>query len=183
MSDVDELLRRSTVQLIRGCSNLPMVLQLSLPRFLYSFEFPDGGFDTHSAVRFYDPSEPKFASKVFSHQETEVVVGHGSFVLADAGWHCSFCFRYLDDFVHKMEAYSHSERARGAHKTHEHIQNAICNGRDLYGRFPDDAFTFKELIARSGAIAARQSSFDLPEYLMRNPERSVSQFCNSCEFE
>lgn len=31
-------------------------------------------------------------------------------VLADAGWHCSFCFRYIGEFQMKMLGYSHADR-------------------------------------------------------------------------
>lgn len=60
-------------------------------------------------------------------------------VLADAGWHCSFCFRTLAEFKLKMQGYSHSDRLGG--KTElldpQRIQKVICKGADIFGMLPE----------------------------------------------
>jgi hypothetical protein len=110
ISDIDELIRPSTLQLVRGCDHLPPVLHLQLPRFLYSFEFFDGEFDYHSAIRTYsEAAPPKQLASLFAHSFAGTGTA-GPIVLADAGWHCSFCFRYLDEFVDKVSASTFSLR-------------------------------------------------------------------------
>ncbi|KAI0523104.1 hypothetical protein KFK09_005494 [Dendrobium nobile] len=53
-------------------------------------------------------------------------------LLADSGWHCSFCFRRISEFVFKMKAYSHVDRVRFSYYLKpSRIQDVICRGADL----------------------------------------------------
>jgi beta-1,4-mannosyl-glycoprotein beta-1,4-N-acetylglucosaminyltransferase len=182
ISDIDEMIRPSTLQLVRGCDRLPPVLHLQLPRYMYSFEFFDGDFDYHSAIRTYSESAaPKQLSSLFAHSFAGTGP-EGPVVLADAGWHCSFCFRYLDEFVDKMESYSHYSRVRPAHKDLRHIQQCICGGNDLFGLLPE-AYSFRELIARWGPLERQHTVLNLPDYLIRHPLRFRFLLPGNCERE
>jgi hypothetical protein len=82
-------------------------------------------------------TEHTFVWTIQPKESFEVYLGHsrvGDTLLEDSGWHCSFCFRYIEDFVNKMEAYSHADRAKKEYKNPQEIQRRICTGEDLFGR-------------------------------------------------
>ena len=62
--------------------------------------------------------------------------------LSDAGWHCSFCFRSLQEYETKMRGYSHSDRLGGSDAEAQlldahRIQTVICEGSDIFGMLPE----------------------------------------------
>lgn len=60
-------------------------------------------------------------------------------MLADAGWHCSYCFPSISDYILKMKGYSHSDRLGGRAELlkPEHIQDTICKGKDIFEMLPE----------------------------------------------
>jgi len=172
ISDVDEIPRRGVAALLKRCAGYPAVLHLQLRRFAYSFAWPDGGaHDTHSAARTYVAGDSRLSSRLFVHGHTEATPGGGIRLLADAGWHCSFCFRYLEDFQSKMAAYAHAERAGAADSVYRsagHIQEAICAGRDLFDMLPE-AYTFGELWARMRRRRPLPQLRDAPALVLAQP--------------
>ena len=85
-----------------------------------------------ASVKTYNPSDDWY----YSHQR------HSDTILEDAGWHCSFCFRYLADFRTKMLGFSHFDRVTrpGQQLLDDEIQRKICDGRDLFDMFPVSVF-------------------------------------------
>lgn len=63
----------------------------------------------------------------------------GDIVLADAGWHCSYCFRTIAEYVIKMKGFSHSDRIGGRMDLLDpnRIQTTICRGKDIFGMLPE----------------------------------------------
>ncbi|GAB2280522.1 hypothetical protein Dimus_015148 [Dionaea muscipula] len=101
MSDVDEIPSRHTINLLRWCDDIPQVLHLQLKNYLYSFEFFVDNNSWRASVHRYQTGKTRYAH----YRQTDDL-------LADAGWHCSFCFRRISEFVFKMKAYSHNDRVR-----------------------------------------------------------------------
>ncbi|XP_031106990.1 beta-1,4-mannosyl-glycoprotein 4-beta-N-acetylglucosaminyltransferase [Ipomoea triloba] len=158
MSDTDEIPSHHTIKLLQWCDGVPPVLHLELRHYLYSFEFPVDYSSWRATVHIYSP----WTQYRHSRQTDRI--------LSDAGWHCSFCFRYLKDFVFKMTAYSHADRVR--HREfldHTRIQNLICQGADLFDMLPEE-YTFKELIKKMGSVPPSASAVHLPAYLIENAE-------------
>lgn len=60
-------------------------------------------------------------------------------MLADAGWHCSFCFRTIPEYALKMKGYSHADRIAGRINLLDpkRIQQTICTGKDIFGMLPE----------------------------------------------
>ncbi|KAL6587450.1 hypothetical protein OROMI_000428 [Orobanche minor] len=159
MSDVDEIPSRHTINLLRWCDDIPPVLHLELRNYLYSFEFENGRTSWRASVHRYQRGETKYAH----YRQTDLL-------LADSGWHCSFCFRYISDFIFKMKAYSHTDRVRFAHfLSPKRIQDKICKGADLYDMLPEE-YTFRDIIARMGNIPRSFSAIHLPSYLLENAD-------------
>lgn len=159
MSDTDEIPSLHTVKLLQWCDGIPPVLHLELRQYLYSFEFPIDYSSWRATAQIYGPQTRYRHSRV------------ADLILSDAGWHCSFCFRHLREFVFKMMGYSHADRVK--HKEfldYTRIQKLICDGDDLYDMLPEE-FSFQELIKKMGSIPKSASAVHLPAYLLENAER------------
>ncbi|KAI8599391.1 N-acetylglucosaminyltransferase-like protein [Dissophora ornata] len=159
-SDVDEIISREAIELLKSCEGIPQSIHLHLKNYLYSYEFPvaDGGM--------WRPSLHRWPPGKISYDH-----GQSSNILFyDAGWHCSFCFRTIKDFQFKMKAYSHADRIRYNYlMDRTWIQEAICEGKDLFGMFPE-AYSFRELFGRLGAIPKSYSAVGLPKWVLENRE-------------
>ncbi|XP_057767074.1 uncharacterized protein LOC130987537 [Salvia miltiorrhiza] len=159
MSDVDEIPSQHTINLLRWCDDIPPVLHLQLKNYLYSFEFLYDLRSWRASVHRYQRGKTRYAH----YRQTD-------YLLADSGWHCSFCFRYVSDFIFKMKAYSHTDRVRFSHYlSPKRIQELICKGADLYDMLPEE-YTFRDIIGKMGPIPHSHSAVHLPSYLLENAD-------------
>ncbi|XP_051115077.1 uncharacterized protein LOC127240429 [Andrographis paniculata] len=160
MSDVDEIPSAHTINLLRWCDDIPPILHLHLRNYLYSYEFEIVHPSWRATVHRYRKGKTRYAH----YRQSD-------YLLADSGWHCSFCFRYINDFVFKMKAYSHTDRVRFSHfLSHKRIQDIICKGADLFDMLPEE-FTFRDIIKRMGPIPHSFSAVHLPAYLLENKDK------------
>ncbi|XP_027358586.1 beta-1,4-mannosyl-glycoprotein 4-beta-N-acetylglucosaminyltransferase isoform X2 [Abrus precatorius] len=172
MSDVDEIPSAHTINLLRWCNGIPSVLHLQMRNYLYSFEFFLDNQSWRASVHKYQTGKTCYAH----YRQADVV-------LSDAGWHCSFCFRHISDFVFKMKAYSHNDRVRFAHYLNRNwIQDVICKGADLFDMLPEE-YTFKEIIGKMGPIPHSYSAVHLPSYLLNNAEKYKYLLPGNCRRE
>jgi len=161
MSDVDEIPSARTVQLLQACGEgWPSPLHLNMRNYRFSFEFPmaDAGYWRPKAVRWH-PGEK------YTHGKASDVM------LADAGWHCSWCFRYIEDMQFKMKGYSHNDRVKGDYQLlPERITKHTCGGSDIFDMFPE-AYSFHNLYVESGGVQKATSFMNIPDYLILNADR------------
>lgn len=159
MADTDEVPSPQTLQLLQWCDGVPPVMHLELRHYMYSFEFP------------VDYSSWRATAHIFSSMTRYRHSRQTDKILADAGWHCSFCFRKIEEIVFKMEAYSHADRVRSkSYLDHSRIQKIICQGNDLFDMLPEE-YSFQEMIKKLGPIPKSASAVHLPSYLIANAER------------
>lgn len=171
MSDTDEIPSPHTVKLLQWCEGVPSVLHLELRNYMYSFEFPVDYSSWRATIHIYNPWTQYRHSR-----QTDLI-------LSDAGWHCSFCFRYLRDFVLKMTGYSHADRVkRKEYLQYSRIQKIICKGDDLYDMLPEE-YSFKELIKKMGSIPRSASAVHLPAHLIENAEKFKFLLPGGCQRE
>lgn len=160
MSDVDEIPSGHTIDLLRWCDDIPPKLHLHLRNYLYSFEFVWAHRSWRASVHRYRTGETTYAH----YRQSD-------FLLSDSGWHCSFCFRHINDFIFKMKAYSHYDRVKFSHFLNPtRIQDIICKGGDLYDMLPEE-YTFKEIIGNLGNLPHSFSAVHLPAFLLENAEK------------
>ncbi|KAL1216146.1 hypothetical protein V5N11_033772 [Cardamine amara subsp. amara] len=160
MSDVDEIPSRHTINLLRWCDEIPQILHLRLKNYLYSFEFLVDSKSWRASIHRYETGKTRYAHYRQSDE-----------ILADAGWHCSFCFRRISEFIFKMKAYSHNDRVRFGHFLNpKRVQRVICKGADLFDMLPEE-YTFKEIIGKMGPIPHSFSAVHLPSYLLENADK------------
>ncbi len=139
-SDVDEIISRETIRLLKTCST-PINLHLNVKNYRYDFHFPipDNGY-----WRPHISTTTGLREGGYSHGR------QADLLLEGAGWHCSFCFRTLGEMRGKMLGYSHNDRVRdtGLVKM-ENIRKRVCEGREPFDMYP---------VSRS----VDSSSFSLP---------------------
>ncbi|KAL5539768.1 hypothetical protein UlMin_045146 [Ulmus minor] len=159
MSDADEIPSQETLKLLQWCDGVPPIMHLELKNYMYSFEFPVDYSSWRATAHIYGPQTHYRHSRQTDH------------ILSDAGWHCSFCFRRIQDFMFKMTAYSHADRVtRKDFLNYSRIQKLICRGDDLFNMLPEE-YTFKELIKKMGPIPRSASAVHLPAYLIKNADK------------
>jgi hypothetical protein len=159
MSDTDEIPSPHTLKLLQWCDGIPPIMHLELRNYMYSFEFP------------VDYSSWRASAHVFGTRSLYRHSRQTDVIFSDAGWHCSFCFRYISEFVFKMTAYSHADRVKWkSFLSHSRIQDLICKGDDLFDMLPEE-YSFQELIKKMGSIPRSASAVHLPAYLIENAEK------------
>ncbi|KAG7580230.1 Glycosyl transferase family 17 [Arabidopsis suecica] len=172
MSDVDEIPSSHTINLLRWCDGFPPILHLQLRNYLYSYEYYVDSKSWRASVHLYKPGKTRYAH--FRQSDN---------LLTDSGWHCSFCFRHINDFVFKMKAYSHTDRVRFSHYLNpRRIQDVICKGTDLFDMLPEE-HTFREIIGKLGPIPRSYSAVHLPGYLIRNADSYKYLLPGNCKRE
>ncbi|KAJ7945446.1 Beta-1,4-mannosyl-glycoprotein 4-beta-N-acetylglucosaminyltransferase [Quillaja saponaria] len=172
MSDVDEIPSAHTINLLRWCDDIPPILHLQLRNYIYSFEFLVDNNSWRSSVHTYQTGKTRYAH----YRQSDVL-------LADSGWHCSFCFRHISDFIFKMKAYSHFDRVRFSHYLNpRRVQRVICEGADLFDMLPEE-YTFKEIIGKMGPIPHSYSAVHLPSYLLENADKYKFLLPGNCKRE
>ncbi|KAB1199377.1 Beta-1,4-mannosyl-glycoprotein 4-beta-N-acetylglucosaminyltransferase [Morella rubra] len=159
MSDTDEIPSPHTVKLVQWCDGVPSVMHLELRHYMYSFEFPVDYSSWRATTHIFGP---------YTHYKHS---RQTDLIFSDAGWHCSFCFRRIQEFVFKMTAYSHADRVkRREFLGYSRIQKLICRGNDLFDMLPEE-YTFRELFKKMGSIPSTASAVHLPAYLIENAEK------------
>ncbi|CAK8563441.1 unnamed protein product [Lathyrus sativus] len=158
MSDTDEIPSPHALKLLQWCEGIPPIMHLDLRNYMYSFEFPTD-YNWKPSANIYGPRT------YYRHSRQT------DFLLSEAGWHCSFCFRRISEFVFKMKGYSHAERVRWkSFLSHSRIQEVICKGADLFDMLPEE-YTFQDMIKRLGPIPRSASAVNLPAYLIENADK------------
>ncbi|XP_054154217.1 beta-1,4-mannosyl-glycoprotein 4-beta-N-acetylglucosaminyltransferase-like [Oppia nitens] len=161
-SDVDEIPSQQTIQLVKECTGFPVAMHLQLNMYLYSFEFSvDDEYETRSA-HITQYNQKTFS---FSHSKSR------QYILTDSGWHCSFCFRYLSDFIFKMTSYSHNDRVLDEKVLDKkEIQRKICTGDNLYDMYRE-FYSLKEMVTQLGSIPKSKVMTNLPKHVIENAQK------------
>ncbi|GAA5914564.1 hypothetical protein JCM8208_001204 [Rhodotorula glutinis] len=171
-SDVDEVPSRKTAALVEACAfaapelGVGSALHLGMRSFLYSFEWEEGG-ETSSwrATAVEWPQRGRGSDEFYRHGKVT------ERVLANSGWHCSWCFRRLADFRTKAQGYSHVDRlgSRPAHLLKpERIQHTVCSGLDFFAMLPE-AYTYRELFNKLRLVPSK-SATDIPTYVVEHAD-------------
>ncbi|TDL22556.1 glycosyltransferase family 17 protein [Rickenella mellea] len=170
MSDVDEIPSAHTMALLRGCA-FQSPLHLQMREYLYSFEWPRGWLSWRAQVHEWGDRS------YYRHSMA------GDVAIADAGWHCSFCFRKLDQMIMKMQGYSHADRIGGDKSllSPERIQKVICQGKDIFNMLPE-AYSYKDMIQLMNPEPSK-SIVGLPRFLIENADRFRFLLPGGCKRE
>lgn len=158
MSDIDEIPSSHTVALLKAC-DFGLSIHLQLRNFLYSFEWYLDLSSWRASVHLWH------VNTFYRHSKS------GDRILADSGWHCSYCFRTIPEYVTKMQGFSHSDRIGGRTSLldPERIQDIICRGKDIFGMLPE-AYSYLDLLSQMN-LEPITSAVGLPRFLIDNAEK------------
>ena len=154
--DMDEIPNRATAQLLTHCDLFPQDLTLHMPTFI-------GGFQFHS----YEEAKRHTKARMYRHDRVhpQWVSHHGQIgetLILNAGWHCSWCFKTLNQFRFKMKGGVHFDRSRGTKITDDTLNGRICRGEpplESYYERPE-SYTFYDVMDRwfkKGDVEGRRS--------------------------
>ena len=158
VSDVDEIPRPSTLSRLRAC-HFPRRLTLRSRFYYYSFQFlHDGPEWPHPQATFYQGSR--------TVRPNDLRMGLGFFLslwwdradMAGAAWHCSSCFRTVEEFLTKMASFSHTSMNAERFRDKKLIAEKVRKGLDLWERKGE---TFTRI----------DDNQDVPPFLLENSER------------
>jgi beta-1,4-mannosyl-glycoprotein beta-1,4-N-acetylglucosaminyltransferase len=158
MSDLDEIPARHTVELLKNC-DFGTSVHLQLKDYLYSFEWYIGLTSWRASAQIWN------RDSYYRHSKS------GERMLADAGWHCSYCFRTIPEYAIKMKGFSHADRIAGRVDLLDpkRIQDTICRGKDIFGMLPE-AYSYVDLLSQM-SLKPLKSAVGLPRYLIENSEK------------
>lgn len=169
MSDVDEIPSAHTLKLLQWCHGWPSPMHLQMNNYVHSLEFLLDRRSWRASIHIYDPLHTGY-----THSR------RSDFLFAESGWHCSFCFRYIKDFIFKMTSYSHADRVRSeSFLNPDRIQAVICAGKDPFDMLPEE-YTFRELLPKLGPVPKSYSFMHLPAYLLENYAKFKFLFSGNC---
>lgn len=158
MSDIDEIPSQHTVELLKAC-DFGTSIHLQLRNFLYSFEWYLGLSSWRASANLWN------SNSFYRHSKS------GERILADSGWHCSYCFRTIPEYIVKMRGFSHADRIGGRIDLLDpkRIQSTICKGKDIFGMLPE-AYSYLDLFSQM-SLDPLTSAVGLPRYLLENAEK------------
>ncbi|KAJ7502915.1 glycosyltransferase family 17 protein [Mycena galericulata] len=170
MSDVDEIPSAHTIELLRTC-DFGQSIHLQLRNYLYSFEWLVGLTSWRASVHLWGQDS------FYRHSQS------GDTMLADAGWHCSYCFRTIPEYVTKMKGFSHADRIGGRLDLLDpkRIQDTICRGKDIFGMLPE-AYSYVDLFSKL-SLEPLTTGVGLPLFLIENAERFKFLLPGGCQRE
>ncbi|KAM6502489.1 glycosyltransferase family 17 protein [Amanita muscaria] len=158
MSDLDEIPSQHTLRLLKAC-DFGSKIHLQLGNFLYSFEWYLGPSSWRASVHLWD------GTSYYRHSKSTETI------LADSGWHCSYCFRTIPEYVVKMEGFSHADRIGGRKSLLDpkRLQDTICRGKDIFGMLPE-AYSYHDLFSQMN-LDPLASAVHLPRYIIENADK------------
>ncbi|QSZ33799.1 hypothetical protein DSL72_005371 [Monilinia vaccinii-corymbosi] len=154
VSDVDEIPRPKTVDVLRTCDYKGSIT-LHARFYYYSYQF------LHRGVEWAHPQATVYAGPTDTILPADLRYGKGDFPkgnLANASWHCSSCFPTMAEMKIKMASFSHTEYNTDEFKSEERIADRVRKGLDLFDRQGEE---YDKL----------EGNNDVPDWVAKNPEK------------
>jgi beta-1,4-mannosyl-glycoprotein beta-1,4-N-acetylglucosaminyltransferase len=135
VSDVDEIPRPASLTVLRNCE-FPKRLTLRSRFYYYSFQW------RHRGPEWAHPQATTYLTANSTILPQDLRGGHGAGWLSkdkadlwNAAWHCSSCFKSIDEMLVKLSSFSHVEYNEERFRDEEWIVQHVRKGRDLWDRF------------------------------------------------
>ncbi|PQE04091.1 glycosyltransferase family 17 protein [Rutstroemia sp. NJR-2017a BVV2] len=160
ISDIDEIPRPETLDLLRGC-NFNKRLTLRSRFYYYGFEF------LHKGPEWAHPQATTYAGPSKTILPADLRNGEGGWRflsyfekadLANASWHCSSCFPTVAEMLNKMASFSHTRMNKEVFRNQDRMVDRVKKGLDLWDRKGEEY----EILAENR---------DVPSWVAENKER------------
>jgi beta-1,4-mannosyl-glycoprotein beta-1,4-N-acetylglucosaminyltransferase len=160
VSDVDEIPRPATLTVLRNCA-FPRRLTLRSRFYYYGFQWLHRGEEwAHPQATIYQGLADTILPVNLRNGDGGLpILSHlDKADLWNAAWHCSSCFRTLEEMINKITSFSHQGWNRPEFRDRAGIVRRVRKGLDLFDR--------------EGQIYDRiDRNTDIPEYLKGVQER------------
>lgn len=134
VSDADEIIEPHVLQLMKSCDGFPSLVGFHLKFFYYSFEYHMMKQNWNKPRGIVYNSKETLPSSEIARNKKEVNGIH------NGGWHCSYCFAHVEDFVNKLKTFSHTELDQPEYTSHENVVKSVRDGIDIYHRYGYNLF-------------------------------------------
>jgi beta-1,4-mannosyl-glycoprotein beta-1,4-N-acetylglucosaminyltransferase len=138
VSDVDEIPRPATVQLLREC-RFSRITTLRSRFYNYSFQWlHQGGEWAHPQATTYRGKDntilPASLRELDGSLVANPVLSSDQQTIWNSSWYCSSCFATVSEMQHKMKSLSKTKLDEEKFSKKERILEHIRNGKDLWDR-------------------------------------------------
>jgi beta-1,4-mannosyl-glycoprotein beta-1,4-N-acetylglucosaminyltransferase len=165
VSDIDEIPRPATVQLLRECQFGRMVT-LRSRFYYYSFQWLHRGQEwAHpQATTYQGPTLTLLPANLRERNGSMLSIpGSEEQTIWNSSWHCSSCFSTLAEMLDKMKSFSHTNLNEEKFRSKERIVQHVRKGKDLWDRW------FQWYVRVEG-------NQDLPGYLAKEAGKGRFQY-------
>jgi beta-1,4-mannosyl-glycoprotein beta-1,4-N-acetylglucosaminyltransferase len=129
VSDVDEIPRPETIEVLRNC-DFPKRTNIRSRFFYYSYQWQHHGKDwEHPQVTWYDGMQNTILPNDLRWQHKKADWNY-----ENASWHCSSCFSTVAEMQYKIASFSHQEFNKEKFRDPSEIVRRVRNGLDLFDR-------------------------------------------------
>lgn len=131
VTDVDEIPRPGTLEMLRHCS-FPRRVTLRSRFYYYSFQFLHKGVEwSGPKATFYDGSNTVLPHDLRASSGRDI---DDKADMWNASWHCSSCFSTIEEFRTKIKSYSHTEHNSDQYQDRTWIVDHVRTGKDMWER-------------------------------------------------
>jgi len=159
VADADEVVRPAALLVLRNC-DIPRRVTLRSQFYYYGFQWKHKGEEwAHPQATTYQGDK--------TIQPADLRNGEGGTPwgawwekvdLWNAGWHCSCCFKTVEEMLNKMASFSHTGLNQEVYRDKARIVDRVRKGEDLWDR-PSEVYDRID------------GNWDLPEPLTRATEK------------
>lgn len=137
VSDIDEIPRPATVQLLREC-DFGRMTTLRSRFYYYSFQWLHRGQEwAHPQATTYQGAAGTLLPASLRERDGSAVglERRDEKTVWNAAWHCSSCFATIAEMLDKMKSFSHTNLNAERFRDRERIVQRIREGKDLWDRW------------------------------------------------
>lgn len=160
VADVDEIVRPASLMVLRNC-DIPRRVTLRSRFYYYGFQWLHKGEEwAHPQATTYDGPSNTISPADLRNGEggNRIAAWWDKADLWNAGWHCSSCFKTVEDLLNKMSSFSHTGLNQDVFRDKMRIVDRVRKGKDLWDR--------------EGNVYQRiEGNTDIPELLTWQKER------------
>jgi beta-1,4-mannosyl-glycoprotein beta-1,4-N-acetylglucosaminyltransferase len=136
VADVDEIVRPAALMVLRNC-DIPRRVTLRSRFYYYGFQWLHRGEEwAHPQATTFQGLGNTILPAALRNGEggNRVLAWWDKADLWNAGWHCSSCFRTVDELLNKMASFSHTGLNQEVFRDRIRIVDRVRKGRDLWDR-------------------------------------------------
>ena len=157
VSDLDELPRPEVLEAMRQCLGAvyPICFNAQLTYYAYDFLMINEWKNPRAMAVQDNGQLPCTGQALRANEAPKCACAH---VLPfPTAWHCSWCFKVIEQYVNKVKSYAHTEYAIPRLYDPAFLKNAVLSGTDIHDR---KDLQFRQL-----------NKPEAPAYVMNHPDR------------